>query len=234
MARGLLPCVHVEPPTERRDSTDEERNKRAAGTAKELHGDDKKTVGKLVGSKRLEAEGRARELAGRDKKKPQDRERAKGAVEEVTGRIQSAAGDLIDDREIARARTISPGEGQGAPGCEPLASRRLAARPSHGIQVDEEIAVRCVGACRGGCSARGSTAPARRTAPRVPQHRPQPSRPGPEGRNAHRPVEHAQDIDLTPEIRSGITSIDAMSIQARNVKVISQDGVVTLRGPVES
>jgi osmotically-inducible protein OsmY len=44
----------------------------------------------------------------------------------------------------------------------------------------------------------------------------------------------AQDIDLTQKIRSGITSDEDMSIKARNVKVISQDGVVTLRGPVES
>lgn len=43
-----------------------------------------------------------------------------------------------------------------------------------------------------------------------------------------------EDIDLSQRIRSGITSVDAMSDQARNVKVSSQDGVVTLQGPVES
>jgi osmotically-inducible protein OsmY len=43
-----------------------------------------------------------------------------------------------------------------------------------------------------------------------------------------------QDIDLTQRIRSGITSVEQMSVQARNVKVISRDGFVTLRGPVES
>lgn len=42
------------------------------------------------------------------------------------------------------------------------------------------------------------------------------------------------DIDLTQKIRRGITSDDDMSMQARNVKVISRDGVVTLRGPVET
>lgn len=42
------------------------------------------------------------------------------------------------------------------------------------------------------------------------------------------------DIALTQKIRRGITSNDDMSMQARNVKVISQDGVVTLRGPVET
>jgi len=44
----------------------------------------------------------------------------------------------------------------------------------------------------------------------------------------------APDIDLTQRIRKGITSDDAMSMQARNVKVITRDGVVTLRGPVET
>jgi len=44
----------------------------------------------------------------------------------------------------------------------------------------------------------------------------------------------APDVDLTQKIRQGITSDDAMSVQARNVKVITRDGVVTLRGPVET
>lgn len=43
-----------------------------------------------------------------------------------------------------------------------------------------------------------------------------------------------RDVDLTQKIRRGITSDDDMSMQARNVKVISQNGAVTLRGPVES
>jgi hypothetical protein len=55
--------------------------------------------------------------------------------------------------------------------------------------------------------------------------------------NAVTPLEQSnseQDIELTQRIRSGITSNDAMSVQARNVKVISRDGFVTLRGPVET
>lgn len=44
----------------------------------------------------------------------------------------------------------------------------------------------------------------------------------------------APDVALTQTIRKGITSDDTMSMQARNVKVITQDGVVTLRGPVET
>ena len=44
----------------------------------------------------------------------------------------------------------------------------------------------------------------------------------------------APDVELTRKIRKGITSDDTMSVQARNVKVITQGGVVTLRGPVET
>ena len=73
-------------------------SKRAAGTAKELHGKIEKNVGKLVGNERLEAKGRVRELGGRaQKESAKAGERVKGVVEEVTGRVQSAVGDLIDD-----------------------------------------------------------------------------------------------------------------------------------------
>ncbi len=44
----------------------------------------------------------------------------------------------------------------------------------------------------------------------------------------------ASDLEMTQRIRKGITSNDAMSMQARNVKIITQNGVVTLRGPVKT
>ena len=72
-------------------------SKRAAATSKELQGKVQKNVGKLVGSERLEAKGRVRELTGRaQKESAKGKERVKGAIEEVTGRIQSAVGDLVD------------------------------------------------------------------------------------------------------------------------------------------
>jgi hypothetical protein len=43
-----------------------------------------------------------------------------------------------------------------------------------------------------------------------------------------------QDLELTRTIRDQITSNDSLSIDARNVKVMSENGVVTLRGPVDS
>lgn len=42
------------------------------------------------------------------------------------------------------------------------------------------------------------------------------------------------DVALTQKIRKGITSNDAMSVQARNIKIITRSGVVTLRGPVKT
>jgi osmotically-inducible protein OsmY len=42
------------------------------------------------------------------------------------------------------------------------------------------------------------------------------------------------DVALTRRIRQAITSDDSMSMRARNVKIITQGGVVTLRGPVKT
>jgi osmotically-inducible protein OsmY len=42
-----------------------------------------------------------------------------------------------------------------------------------------------------------------------------------------------RDLELTRRIREAITSDDSFSTLARNVKIITRDGQVTLRGPVE-
>ena len=42
------------------------------------------------------------------------------------------------------------------------------------------------------------------------------------------------DRTLTQRIRQGIVADDSLSVTARNVKIISINGVVTLRGPVKS
>ena len=46
--------------------------------------------------------------------------------------------------------------------------------------------------------------------------------------------ENQADIDITAKIRSRVVGTDGLSINARNVKIITADGKVTLRGPVES
>jgi osmotically-inducible protein OsmY len=42
------------------------------------------------------------------------------------------------------------------------------------------------------------------------------------------------DVKLTQDIRRAITKDKSFSTYARNIKIISQDGYVTLRGPVRS
>ena len=42
------------------------------------------------------------------------------------------------------------------------------------------------------------------------------------------------DVELTREIRRAIVDDDSLSTNAHNVKIIAEDGVVTLRGPVDS
>jgi hyperosmotically inducible periplasmic protein len=42
------------------------------------------------------------------------------------------------------------------------------------------------------------------------------------------------DRDLTAKIRQAIVDDDALSVQAQNVKIITVDGAVTLRGPVKT
>jgi len=46
--------------------------------------------------------------------------------------------------------------------------------------------------------------------------------------------EAPQDRDLTQRIRSAIVKDDSLSATAKNVKVITRNGKVTLRGPVNS
>ena len=45
---------------------------------------------------------------------------------------------------------------------------------------------------------------------------------------------NASDLDLTKNIRRSIMEDKSLSSDAHNVKVISQNGTVTLRGPVKS
>jgi len=44
----------------------------------------------------------------------------------------------------------------------------------------------------------------------------------------------AQDITITADIRKAVVNDKSLSINAHNVKIITRNGVVTLRGPVES
>ncbi|MGJ0485227.1 MAG: BON domain-containing protein [Methylomicrobium sp.] len=47
-------------------------------------------------------------------------------------------------------------------------------------------------------------------------------------------LENESDIRITAAIRKAITDDDSLSVNAQNVKVITRNGMVTLRGPVDS
>ncbi len=46
--------------------------------------------------------------------------------------------------------------------------------------------------------------------------------------------ESEEDRTITARVRQALTQDDTLSTNAQNVKVVTRDGVVTLRGPVES
>jgi hyperosmotically inducible periplasmic protein len=46
--------------------------------------------------------------------------------------------------------------------------------------------------------------------------------------------ESQEDLAITQKIRSGLMDDDSLSTNAKNVKIITVNGVVTLRGPVNS
>lgn len=57
---------------------------------------------------------------------------------------------------------------------------------------------------------------------------------GAESTTAEKQGNSKQDVDLTRQIRKHITADDSLSTYAKNIKVITKDGSVTLRGPVRS
>jgi len=46
--------------------------------------------------------------------------------------------------------------------------------------------------------------------------------------------ENERDLALAKDVRKSLVDDDALSVNGKNIKVISQDGRVTLRGPVSS
>lgn len=46
--------------------------------------------------------------------------------------------------------------------------------------------------------------------------------------------QNAQDIEISANIRKAIVDDDSLSLNAHNVKIITNGGTVTLRGPVKS
>jgi hyperosmotically inducible protein len=46
--------------------------------------------------------------------------------------------------------------------------------------------------------------------------------------------ENDRDLGITQEVRKAVVDDDALSFNAKNAKIVTADGVVTLRGPVAS
>lgn len=86
-------------------------SKRVEGAVTELGGKIKKNVGALVGDEQMQAEGRAKELAGEaQQEEAKASARVEGKVEEVTGAIKNRVGQVIDNEQMAvegRARELA-------------------------------------------------------------------------------------------------------------------------------
>lgn len=57
---------------------------------------------------------------------------------------------------------------------------------------------------------------------------------GPAEATADRQSNEKSDLDLTAKIRRSIVSDKSLSVSAHNVKIVAQNGQVTLKGPVRS
>jgi uncharacterized protein YjbJ (UPF0337 family) len=75
--------------------------KRARGVVEEIAGKLKKTAGRIVGSERVEVEGRAVELGGKSRQDAaKASERTKGAIQQVGGTVKKKLGQLIDNQQM--------------------------------------------------------------------------------------------------------------------------------------
>lgn len=55
--------------------------------------------------------------------------------------------------------------------------------------------------------------------------------------NAKTPFDQSEsqsDLDITQKIRRALMDDDSLSVNAKNIKIMTNNGVVTLRGPVEN
>ncbi len=56
----------------------------------------------------------------------------------------------------------------------------------------------------------------------------------PEAMTADKQGQTKSDLEITQEIRKAIIADESLTVYAHNVKIITTDGVVTLKGPVTS
>lgn len=124
------------------------------------------------------------------------------------------------DRSTVCALLVSAGAALSAVGCERAADRRQTTAPS-------------------------TTTPSTSTTPSTPTTTttttPAPDNSGVNTRDrnagAVTPIDQGEseaDRKVTAEIRKALVGDSAMSVNAQNCKIITREGVVTLRGPVKS
>lgn len=71
------------------------------GSAKEAAGRVEQAVGKVVGSERMVAKGRAHELEGKGRKEvAKAEERVKGKAQELGGKLEQKLGKAVDSKEM--------------------------------------------------------------------------------------------------------------------------------------
>lgn len=88
-------------------------SKRSEGAAEETGGKIKEVVGKVVGSERMEAEGRARKLEGQAKQEAaKAAERATGKTQQAVGAVKNRVGALIGDEELQAKGRVKELEGE--------------------------------------------------------------------------------------------------------------------------
>lgn len=76
-------------------------SKRSEGSAEELGGKVKESVGKLIGNERLEVEGRAKKLQGQAQQDAaKAAERSKGSVEQTAGAVKNRVGAVLGNERM--------------------------------------------------------------------------------------------------------------------------------------
>jgi len=101
------------------------QSKRAEGAAEEIGGKIKGGVGKLVGSERMQAERKARELEGKAKQEAaKAAERAKGGVEQAVGAVKNRVGAVIDNERLEAEGRAQELRGEDRKNANPPSSDR--------------------------------------------------------------------------------------------------------------
>jgi uncharacterized protein YjbJ (UPF0337 family) len=89
------------------------QSNKSEGIAEQIGGKIKKTIGKVMGDRATEAEGKAKEMRGvAREEEAKAAERAKGKVEEAVGAVKNRVGHIIDNEKLAAEGKVKEIEGQ--------------------------------------------------------------------------------------------------------------------------